>query len=139
MTDSPATPTTSPATADDADLVIPIVQERAVVAKHERTTGRVRISTEVQTRTEHVETDLVRQDIQILRVPVNRPIDAVPDVRMEGEVMVYPIVEEVVVVTKQLMLKEELRVSRKRTIERHGEDVTLSRTEAVVERLPGEG
>jgi stress response protein YsnF len=80
----------------------------------------------------------VRQEVQILRVPVNRPIDAVPDVRTEGEVMIYPIVEEVVTVTRQLMLKEELRVSRVSRTEHRTEEVELRRMEAVVERTgPG--
>jgi len=124
---------------EDIETVIPVVQESARVEKHERTTGRVRVSTEVHTRTEHLEIDLVRQEVQILRVPVNRPIDAVPDIRTEGEVIIYPVVEEVVTVTRQLMLKEELRVSHVSRTERHTEDVELRRMEAVVERTGAEG
>ena len=121
---------------DETELVIPVVEERARIEKHERVTGRVRVSTEARTHTEHVETDLLHQEVQIIRVPINRPIDTVPEVRTEGEVMIYPVVEEVVVVTKQMMLKEELRISRTTRTERHAEDISLTRTEAVVERLP---
>jgi stress response protein YsnF len=70
------------------------------------------------------------------RVVIDRPIDTVPDVRTEGDVMIYPVVDEVLVVTKQLILREEIRITEVRRTEHFSEEVTLRRTEAKVERLP---
>jgi uncharacterized protein (TIGR02271 family) len=51
---------------------------------------------------------------------------------------VIPIVEEVLVIERRLLLKEVVRVRRVRSTERHQESVTLRHHEAVVTRLPVE-
>ena len=51
---------------------------------------------------------------------------------------VIPVVEEVLVTQRKLVLKEEIRLRRVRSTEQHRETVTLRRHEAVVERLPAE-
>jgi stress response protein YsnF len=121
---------------DQPEMVVPIVEEQVRVGVRERPTGRVRISTTVHSRVEHVERDLVHKDVHVERVVIDRPIDTVPDVRTEGDVMIYPVVDEVLVVTKQLILREEIRITEVRRTEHFSEDVTLRRTEAKVERLP---
>jgi stress response protein YsnF len=121
---------------DDPELVIPVVEEQVRVAVRQRTTGRVRVSTKLHTRTEHVEQDLLHREVQVERVPVNRVVDSVPDLRREGDVTIIPVVEEVIV--KQLILREEIRITEVRRTERFTDDVLLRRTEAVVERLPVE-
>jgi stress response protein YsnF len=61
-----------------------------------------------------------------------------PAIREEGDTIVIPIVEEVLVVERRLFLKEEVRVRRVSSTERHQESVTLRHHEAVVTRLPAE-
>jgi len=61
-----------------------------------------------------------------------------PAVRDEGDTIVIPIVEEVLVIERRLLLKEEVRVRRVRSTERHQETVTLRHHEAVVTHLPAE-
>jgi len=62
-----------------------------------------------------------------------------PESRIEGDVMIVPVLEEVVVVKKQLVLKEELHITRRRIAERDSRTVTLRREEATVERIePGD-
>ena len=82
--------------------------------------------------------DLLREHVEIETVPVGRQIDAMPVVREEGDTTVIPVVEEVVVVERRLMLKEEVRIKRVRTTERHQERITLRRQEAVVTRSPAD-
>jgi stress response protein YsnF len=76
--------------------------------------------------------------VEIDRTPIGRQIDALPAVRDEGDTIVIPIVEEVLVIERRLLLKEEVRVRRVRSTERHQESVTLRHHEAVVTRLPVE-
>jgi stress response protein YsnF len=65
---------------------------------------------------------------------VNRVLDAPPKVREEGDVLVIPILEEVV--EKRWLLKEEVRVRRRSVQTTHRDSVVL-RTEMVsVEREP---
>ena len=57
---------------------------------------------------------LFADEVAIERVPVNRIVDEAPQTRQEGDVLVIPVLEEVVTVQKRLLLKEEVRVHRKR-------------------------
>ena len=75
----------------------------------------------------------------MVRVPVNRLVDAVPGVRTEGDVTIVPVLEERFVIVKQLYLKEELHIRHRveTTVERV--PVTLRRQTATVERVDADG
>jgi uncharacterized protein (TIGR02271 family) len=118
----------------EADLVLPLAEERAVVHKEVIETGRVRISTHVEKRRELVEEALRHDDVVVERVVINQPVETPPAIRQEGDVLIYPIVEEELVVTKRLILKEELRISRKTWSEPATQEVTLRSVTATVER-----
>jgi uncharacterized protein (TIGR02271 family) len=119
-------------TRDDATLRL--LAEELTVAKEKVETGRVRISTRTHEREAVVDENLARERIEIETVPVGMRIDAVPEMRQEGNTTIVPVVEEVLVVERRLMLKEEIRIKRVRTTERHQEKVMLRHQEAVVTR-----
>jgi len=119
-------------THDDATLRL--LAEELSVAKQKVETGRVRISTRTHEREALVDENLARERIEIETVPVGLQIDAVPEVRQEGDTTIVPVVEEVLVVERRLMLKEEIRIKRVRTTERHQEKVMLRHQEAVITR-----
>jgi uncharacterized protein (TIGR02271 family) len=114
--------------------VIPLVEEELVVTKHQVETGRVRVRTEVQWRTDHARAELFRDHVEVERVPVGREVEAVPPIREDGDMVIIPVVEEVLVVEKRLVLKEEVRLKRTRSVEHVGEPVRLRAMQAVVER-----
>ena len=114
--------------------IIPLVEERAVVGKRLVETGRVRVRTRLEQREELVRAELARDEVIVERVPINRPVDAMPDVRQEGEVTIMPVVEEVLVVEKRLMLVEEIHLRRRRTIEEFSQSVTVSSQRAEIVR-----
>ncbi|HEX8387584.1 MAG TPA: DUF2382 domain-containing protein [Sphingomonas sp.] len=113
---------------------IPLVEEELVVAKRLVETGRVRVRTEVQWRTDHARAELFRDHVEVERVPIGREVDAVPPIREDGEMVIIPVVEEVLVVEKRLVLKEEVRLRRTRSVETLDEPVRLRAMRAVVER-----
>ena len=116
-------------------VTVPVVEERAVVRKHRKVTGAVRVRTEVKTAEEVVDAPLAVEQVEVERRPLDRWIDAPVPTRQEGDTTVITLHEEVVVVEKRLRATEEVRVTR-RTSTRHAEErVTLRREEAVVERL----
>ena len=121
---------------DEGDLVLPIVEERARIHKEVVETGRVRISTHVDERKETISEALRHDDVVVDRVQINRAVDTVPAIRQEGDVLIYPIVEEELVVTKRLVLKEELRIYRKTWSEPVEREVTLRSVSATVQRTP---
>jgi uncharacterized protein (TIGR02271 family) len=127
------------ATSDDEDrIVVPLVSEELAVTKETRQTGRVRVTTVTRQREELVDELLAREQVEVERVAVGKPVEAIPAVREEGDTIVVPIVEEILVVERRLILKEEVRLRRMRSTERHQERVTLRKQEAVVTRLPAD-
>jgi uncharacterized protein (TIGR02271 family) len=108
--------------------------EELSVAKEKLETGRVRISTHTHEREALVDEDLAHERVEIETVPVNLQIDAVPQVHQEGDITIVPVVEERLVVQRRLMLKEEVRIRRVRSNERHQQTVKLRYQEAVVMR-----
>lgn len=96
---------------------IPLVEERAVVTKREVETGRFRVRVTVEEREDKVPVDLSHDEVEIERVRVNKVVGQVPSVRLEGSTTIIPVVEEVVVVEKRLMVVEEIHVRRKSIVE----------------------
>ncbi len=118
-----------------AEERIPLVEEQLTVSTRAVETGRVRVRTVVDEHTEYARADLFRDAVQIERVPVDREVAAVPIVREEGDTLIFPVVEEVLVIEKRLILKEEVRLTRTRTAEAFEQPVTVRSTRAIVDRL----
>ncbi|MCU1257248.1 MAG: hypothetical protein JWO80_133 [Bryobacterales bacterium] len=57
---------------------------------------------------------MFREGYAIERVQVDRIVAEPPVQRQEGDTLVLPVVEEVLVVEKRLMLREEIRITRRR-------------------------
>ncbi len=122
--------------------VLPLVEEELRVSKREAVTGRVRVRTVTETLDEIVRQDLQGERIEVERVPVDTLVEPgapVPQVRTEGDVTILPVLEEVLVVEKRLLLKEEVRISRHATTDVAEVPVTLRKQRAIVERLDSEG
>ena len=96
----------------------------------------VRVSTRTTTHDQDVDEPLTQETVQVERVVIGRAIEAAPPVRVEGDVTIIPVVEEILVVERRLILKEEIHMRRVRTIEHHRETVILRRQEVEVTRLP---
>jgi uncharacterized protein (TIGR02271 family) len=117
--------------------VIPVVEESLRVGRRSVETGRVRIHKVVREEQQVVDEPTRREEVTVERVPVNRYVEATPQPRQEGDTTVYPVVEEVVVVQRRLMLKEEVRVTKRVTETREPQTVTLRSEEVKIERLEG--
>jgi uncharacterized protein (TIGR02271 family) len=100
-------------------LVIPVVEERLVADTRLVDLGELRIHKHVEYAEEVVAQQLTRDDLLVERVPINRPLTAPAATRFEGDTLVVPIVKEVLVVHKQLMLVEEIRISKRQVTEEH--------------------
>jgi len=109
-------------------------EETAQISKELRESGTVSVSTRTLTRNELVSQDLTHTHVEVTTVPIGRAVDAIPAIREEGDVTIFPVMEEVLVVERRLMLKEEVHVRKVRTTERHQETVALRYQEAVVSR-----
>ncbi|WP_299824654.1 YsnF/AvaK domain-containing protein [uncultured Pontibacter sp.] len=122
----------SPAQKDE---VIPIIKEEVRVDVQSVEKSRVKISKEVHEDDLTIDVPTVHDEVDVQRVPKNISIDALPKVRHEGDTMIIPVVKEEVVVQKQLILVEEIRVTKKRVEEHHPQHIKLRKEEVKVDRI----
>lgn len=119
-------------------LKIQVLEEHLKVSVKEVETGRVRITKHVTEHTEDIHIPVTREEVDVEKVAVNRYVESSPEIRYEGETMIIPVVKEVVVIEKKLMLVEELRVTRRQVQTTETQQVTLRKEEVDIERLePG--
>jgi uncharacterized protein (TIGR02271 family) len=110
--------------------VIPVIEEEVGVSKRKVDTGITRITKKVHEREEVIDEPLLQEEVQVERIAVNRYVEEPVPVRREKDKTIIPVFEEVLVVEKRLMLKEELHIS-KRTKEVRKPQEAVVRSEEV--------
>jgi stress response protein YsnF len=121
------------------DLRIPLQVEDISVSRREIKKAKVQVALVTGTREQLIDEELTNIRVEIDRAPIDRTVEVVPPVRQEGDITIIPVVEEVVVVVRRLVLKEEVRVRCVSTKEQHRETVVLRQQEAVVTREEPDG
>lgn len=121
---------------DDRQIVLPLHAEEISVNKQRVVTGRVQISTVTREREQLVDELLTREYVEIERKPLGKAVARVPAVRKVGNTIVIPVMEEVLVVERRLILKEEIRVRLVQKKESRLQRVTVRKQELVVNRRP---
>ena len=123
---------------ENQPAMIPVIEEQLTVDKGVVEKGRVRISKKVRETDETVNIPLVQENVQVERVPINQFIaEPPPPVRYEGNVMIIPVLREVVIVEKRLVLVEELRVTKQQTQTQETQKIRLRKEEVSVKRVSG--
>jgi len=120
-------------------MPIPVVEEELQVRKEQVSDGKVRIQTKVDSVQEIATANLEEQRVEVTRVPIDRMVDKVPTIRTENDTTIIPVLEEVLVVEKRLVLKEELHIRRRVVQENVKLPVTLRKQRVLIERLDAEG
>ena len=69
------------------------------------------------------------------RVPVGREVESMPSIREEDGVLIVPIVDEELVVSTRLILREELRISQRSRTEKVHRTVRLRSEQAEITRI----
>ena len=118
------------------ETVIPLFEEAVSVSRRVVPTSRVQVSRVTHSHEHLVDELLEREQVEVERVAIDKPIDHMPSVREDGDCLIFPVVEEVLKIERVLVLKEEVRIRRVKGTERYQERVTLRKQEAVVNRLP---
>jgi uncharacterized protein (TIGR02271 family) len=129
-------------TAGNPQLHIPVVQEALQVDKRAVDTGRgVRLHKTVSEHEQRIDVPLQCDELDIEHVAIGQVVaeSALPRTRQEGDTLVVPVLEEVLVVQKQLVLKEELRITRRRTQTHASQNVVLKSEQVTAERFDDSG
>jgi uncharacterized protein (TIGR02271 family) len=123
-------------------LVVPVVAEQLAVGTRTVDTGRgVRVHKTVVEQPVTIDERLARDEVEVRHVPVDRivALEEAPANRYEGDTLIVPVLEEVLVVERRVRIKEELHITRIRRHEQHLEEVTLKAEQVRVERFDESG
>lgn len=103
-------------TREGEQIVVPLVEEYLDVSKQWVQSGEVIVRKSVETTTQTIPVDVAYEEVQVDRVPVNRPVayGEKTEPWWDGDVMVVPVIDEEIVVMKRQVLKEELRIYKRR-------------------------
>ncbi|HET6566360.1 MAG TPA: YsnF/AvaK domain-containing protein [Rhodothermales bacterium] len=124
-----------PAESEEA-TVVPVSEESVRIERRARETGRVRVSKHITERTEHIDEPILHDEVEVKRIPVGRILERPVGTRHTGDTTIIPVLEERLVIQKQLILKEEIHVTRRTTTARKVQDVPLRTEEVDVARIP---
>lgn len=126
------------AAEDGGRLVIPVIAEQVQVEKRQIQSGGVRVRKLVYEHQETIDEPLMRDEVHVERVAVNRFLESPIAAHYEGDTLIVPILEETLVVEKRLLLKEELHITKRQLTASEPQQVILRSEELVIEPLnPG--
>lgn len=114
---------------------VPLLEERASIDKRTVTTGKVRVVTHTETVEELVRAVLEGEEADVSTVELDQTVSgSAPRIRTEDGVTIIPVLEEILVVEKRLVLKREIRIRTRSTSETVEIPVSLRKQRATVER-----
>lgn len=119
-------------------VTIPRVEEELIVEKTLVSDAHIEVRTETGLEREALTFDLASEVVEVVRVPRNEAVGEAPPVRTEGTTTIIPVLEERLVVSKQLVLVEEIRIDRRSIIQTESVTADLRKQRVSVERTEGE-
>ncbi len=120
--------------ADAGETVVALGAEEMHVDKQTVVTGKVRLHHSVETYTDSATLPLTRTSWDVQRTPVGELVAEKPQVRQEGEMTIYPLVEERIVARREYFLVEEVRVRQVATTTERTASLELKRDVLTLER-----
>ena len=120
--------------ASSEPMRIALMEEQLHITTRPVETGQVTLIKTVHETDETVTVPLLREEYNVERRAINQYVDELPITRQEGQTTIYPVVKEVLVVQKRLLLVEEIRVTHQQTQVEETQTVRLRREDLTVER-----
>jgi uncharacterized protein (TIGR02271 family) len=119
---------------DNSEYVVPVIQEQLQVGKRRVITGQVKIHKTIEEHLETLDIPLLRETVEVKRVPIGEVVSQPASTRQEGDTLIIPVFEEVLVIEKRFHLIEEIHVTTKQTQRREVQKVLLRREKVLLER-----
>ena len=123
-----------PVEGADSRQVIPLVEEQMLVGKTLVETGRVRVRRETEEHVQTVSVPLSEVRWEVERLPIEQIVEAQPAIRQVGETIIFPLVEERLVVKRELWLREEIHLRKVTSVVEKTADFPVRRDVLVEER-----
>jgi stress response protein YsnF len=121
------------------DVVVPVVQEEVHADAIPVITGGIRVTKHVETHNELIEQQLRTSRAEVKRVKTDRIVDGPQPARREGNVLIIPVVSEVIHVQKQWVVTEEIHIAQREQTETVRQTVPVNYERAEVERVDDSG
>jgi uncharacterized protein (TIGR02271 family) len=100
----------------DHSTIIPVIEEKLQVGKVWQETARVQISKTVTEEAVDFSMPLSQEEVIMERKAINQYVDTAPPAsRYEGDTLIIPVIKEVLVLEKKLLLVEELHIHKRTT------------------------
>jgi uncharacterized protein (TIGR02271 family) len=123
---------------DREERVVPIIEEHVRLDRAPIESATVQLRKHIHERQEVIREPVFHEEVEVERIPVNKIAEGPVSSRYDGDTLIIPLVEEVVVVEKRLKITEELHIRKRRTESQSETPVTLRREEVEVERITKE-
>lgn len=122
----------------EPDKIVRLHAEQILVSRKQVVGDTIRVRTHTTEHEHRIDEILTDDRVEVVRIPVGRVVDAVPDVRQEGDVTILSVVVEEIVTQRRLVLKEEVHLRRTRVARPYQETAILRRQDAIITRTaPG--
>jgi uncharacterized protein (TIGR02271 family) len=121
------------------EQVLELREEELHVHRELRDVGEAQIRTRVEQVPARLEVDSYSEEVHVEHVPIGRVVTERAEPHQDGDVLVVPMYEEQLVVTKRLLLREELRIRRVKTTQHQMFEDTLRRERAEIDDPNGTG
>lgn len=117
----------------DHEDTIEVHAEDVDISKRLVERGRVRIESSVEDVPFSRDVEYGQDVVDVKHVPIDEEFDEIPQTRQEGNTIIIPVVEEVVVISKRYRLVEEVHVTRRRETQTEHVETTVKRQSVSVE------
>jgi uncharacterized protein (TIGR02271 family) len=121
------------------ERTIELKEEELVAHKEMRELGDVVVRTEVEDLPRRLEVEAFREEVEVEHVPIGQVVHERVAPWEQDDVLVVPVYEEQIVVTKRLLLREQLRVRRVGTTETQLFEDTVRHERVVIDDPKGSG
>jgi uncharacterized protein (TIGR02271 family) len=136
MTDSPELPASG--ASNNSTKTLPVYQEQLQVSTRTIETGKgVRVRKSVTEQPHQVNQALLHDEVVVKRVAGDQTfsLSDAPGTRYEGETLIVPVLEEILVIERRVRLKEEIHITKIQREEQYSETVLLKSEEVSIERF----
>jgi len=116
------------------ETIVPLHTQELSIDRRSAVVGTVRLQIHTETRDIAVDEPTATFRVDVKHVPIGRAVSETPPVRQDGDVTIIPVMEEIVVIERRLILKEEIHLRRVRTTDHLRETVAVREQHASIER-----
>jgi uncharacterized protein (TIGR02271 family) len=110
-----------------------VLHEQVSIYKETVVSGKVVIRKNVHEENEMITVPVSHEEVKIKKVTINKYVDAAPEIRYEGETTIIPVIKEVLIVEKKLLLVEEVHVTKHVVTQTTEHTVPIRKEEVSVE------